>query len=492
MLRGAAVRPHGPAGADPIICGVSLDSRTVGPGDLFLALPGLHVDGSRFARSAIERGARAVLAATPRPDWVSPSVAWVRVENPRRAAGRLSREFHARPDEALTLIGITGTNGKTTVAHLVEAIARAAGYRAGRMGTVDVAFDGLVTRTPHTTPEAPEFFRLLAEMRDHDVRFVAVEVSSHALSQHRVEGARFEVAAFLNLSRDHLDYHRDTESYFGAKARLFEALGPEQTAVLAADDPYARRIAESTRARVVTFGSSPDADVRYEQARCTADGSSAVLHTPSGPIPVRTRLPGRFNLDNAAAAAACAIDLGFPPDAITSGVLSVERVPGRMDRVDQGQPFTVVIDFAHTEDALRNLLGALRPLTRGRLIVVFGCGGDRDRGKRAPMGRSAAECADRCFITSDNPRGEDPRAIVDAVFEGAASVPGGAARCHLDVDRRESIRLAVESAQAGDVVVVAGKGHETTQTIGDRVEPFDDRVEVERALARVGFGRRHA
>jgi UDP-N-acetylmuramoyl-L-alanyl-D-glutamate--2,6-diaminopimelate ligase len=404
----------------------------------------------------------------------------------------LSRECHARPDEALTLVGITGTNGKTTVAWLVQSIAQAAGHRAGRMGTVGVAFDDVVTPTPHTTPEAPEFYRLLARMRDHDVSIVAVEVSSHALSQHRVEGARFEVAAFLNLSRDHLDFHGDTESYFRAKARLFEALGAEQSAVLAADDPYARRIAETTNARVMTFGSSPDADVQLDDVHCAADGSSAVLRTPSGPLPLRTRLPGRFNLDNVAAAAACAIQLGYPADKITSGVLAVERVPGRMERIDRGQGFTVVVDFAHTEDALRNLLISLRPLTRGRLIVVFGCGGDRDAGKRGPMGAAAAELADRCFVTSDNPRGEDPQAIVEAIASGAASVPGGADRCHVETDRRESIRLAIEAARDGDVVAIAGKGHETTQTTGNSVARLDDREEVERALDRAGFGGRHA
>jgi len=493
LLRGAGIRPLNPTGADPLISGATLDSRLVRHGEMFFALPGFHVDGAAFAEDAVARGAEAVVSAAARPDWAGESIAWVQVDEPRKAAGLLSRECHARPDESLTLVGITGTNGKTTVAYLVESIARAAGRRAGRVGTVGAAFDDIQRPTPHTTPEAPEFYQLLAEMRDRDVRIVAVEVSSHALSLHRVEGAHFEVAAFLNLSRDHLDFHRDTESYFLAKARLFEALGPEQSAILAADDPYASRIAGSTRARVVTFGSHADADVRLEQVHCVADGSSAVLQTPSGPLPIRTRLPGRFNLDNVAAAAACALELGLPPDSITSGVLALEVVPGRMERVDRGQEFMVVVDFAHTEDALQNLLSSLRSLTRERIILVFGCGGDRDRGKRAGMGRIAAEQADRVFVTSDNPRGEEPQAIIEEVMRGVVSVNGGAARCEAVVDRRQAIMQAIAEARPGDVVAIAGKGHESTLTSSGRTVRFDDRTIAAEALGGgPGSGRRHA
>ncbi len=488
LLHGANIHPLQEPGSDPLVSGATLDSRSASPGDLFLALPGFHVDGAGFAADAIERGAVAVLSASPRPATFDRSVAWVQVEAPRRDAGLLSRECYGRPDEALTLVGITGTNGKTTVSYLVESIAVAAGRRAGRLGTVGASFGDAELATTHTTPEAPEFYRLLARMRDEKVDVVSIEVSSHALSLHRVEGAKFDVAAFLNLTRDHLDFHRTTEAYFEAKASLFDRLDDDAWAILPEGDPHAERIAARTPAKVTTFGESEGADLRLEQVHCGLDGSSAVLQTPSGPLPLRTHLIGRFNLDNVVAAAGCALALGLPVDAITSGVLALPRVPGRMERVDRGQPFHLLVDYAHTEDALRNLLGSLRPLTRGRLIVVFGCGGDRDQGKRAPMGQAAAELADVLFVTSDNPRNEDPEEIVEQIVQGVRSVPGAADRCQAIVDRRQAIHAAVASASAGDVVALAGKGHEATVTRAGSSQPLDDRVVAAEALECVGYG----
>jgi UDP-N-acetylmuramoyl-L-alanyl-D-glutamate--2,6-diaminopimelate ligase len=480
-------------GPDPEIHGTAVDSRRVGPGDLFFALSGLRQEGDAFVDDAIRRGARAVVSALPRPGWVDPGIAWVRVEQPRHVAGLVSRECHGRPDESLTLVGITGTNGKTTVAHLVESIATAAGRRAGRIGTVGYAFAGIERAAVRTTPEAPDLYRLLAEMRDEAIDLVAMEVSSHALDLHRVVGARFATAAFLNLSRDHLDFHGDEERYFAAKAKLFEALGPREWAVLPADTTHGERMGRRTSARVLTFGRSEQADVRLLDEHCSMDGSSAVLGTPSGRLPIRTFLLGRFNLDNVAAAAACALAVGLSAEAISPGVLDLHAVPGRMEKVDCGQPFAVIVDYAHTEVALAGLLGFLRELTSGSIRLVFGCGGERDKGKRYGMGRLAAESAEAVFLTSDNPRGEDPHEILAEIERGTAVVSGGADRSTTIVNRREAIHAAIKGAGEGDVVLIAGKGHEATQTFSDRVEPFDDRLVAMRVLESLGWrGRQHA
>ncbi len=488
LLSGAGVRPLDAPGVDPLIEGVCLDSRRVRPGDLFFALAGLHTDGVRFVPQAVENGARGVVAGCPRPAGLDATVAWVRVEEPRRVAGPVSRECYGRPDEAVTLVGITGTNGKTTVAYLVESIAAAAGLAAGRIGTVGHAFGGVEREAPRTTPEAPDLFRLLAEMRDGAVALVAMEVSSHALELYRVEGARFTVAAFLNLSRDHLDFHKTEQRYFEAKARLFTMLGPRQNAVLPADDPRGDVLAGRTRARVLRFGRSPRADVRLRDERLGLDGSAAVLEIGGRPLEVRTPLAGRFNLDNVAAAAACAHASGLPDEAIAAGVAALRSVPGRMERIDRGQPFAAFVDYAHTPAALAGLLATLRELTPGRVIVVFGCGGERDRGKRPVMGRIAAEGADVVFLTSDNPRGEDPRRILREIEAGLPDDPGARTRQRTIADRAAAVEAAVAAAEPGDALVVAGKGHETTQTIGDRVARLDDRELVGAALER--FGRR--
>lgn len=493
LLERAGVQPLADPGANPEIRGACLDSRRVGPGDLFFAIRGLKLDGDSFVPDAIRRGARAVVSGAPRPDGLDAGIAWVQVAQPRQAAGPISRECYGRPDESMTLVGITGTNGKTTVACLVESIGSAAGRKTGRIGTVGHAFAGVERAAVRTTPEAPELYRLLAEMRNEAVDLVAMEVSSHALSLHRVEGARFAAAAFLNLSRDHLDFHGDEESYFLAKAKLFETLSSRECAVLPADSPLGERLRRRTEARVLTFGRGASADVRLREERCGNDGSSATLETPEGPLPVRSFLLGRFNLENVAAAAACALAVGMPPESIPAGVLGLQTVPGRMERLDRGQPFAVIVDYAHTEAALRNLLASVREFSRGRIHLVFGCGGDRDPGKRMSMGRAAATGADAVYATSDNPRSERLAAILEEIEAGIASVAGGAGRSSTIPDRDEAIRTAVAAAEPGDAVLVAGKGHETTQTFGDRVEPFDDRLVAIRALESLGWrGRKHA
>ena len=489
LLRGAGIVPLAATGGDPAIRDIAVDSRKVGPGALFFALPGEKTSGEAFVPDALGRGAAAVLAPSPRPAGIEAGVAWVQVTAPRQAAGRLAREWHGRPDEGLTLVGITGTNGKSTVAAMVEAIAAAAGLRAGRIGTVGIAVAGVERDSSRTTPESVDLFATLAEMRAAGVTLVALEVSSHGLVQGRVEGAHFRVGALLNLGRDHLDFHRTLEAYFDAKARLFEGLSAEDTAVLPADDPAGPRMAERTRARVLRFGRGRDAEVRVVEEQGTLAGSSSRLATPWGEVVLRLPLPGRFNVDNAAAAAACALASGLPVGAVETGLASLSRVPGRLERVEAGQPFTVFVDFAHTEQALRRVLADLRPLVRGSLVVVVGCGGERDRGKRPAMGRAAAELADRVVLTSDNPRGEDPLSILREMESGVAEVPGAATRTEVVPDRSEAVRLAVARSRDGDAVLVAGKGHETTQTFADRVEKSDDRVLVRRALQEMGWGR---
>jgi UDP-N-acetylmuramoyl-L-alanyl-D-glutamate--2,6-diaminopimelate ligase len=485
-LADAGVVPLTPVSASLVVGGVCVDSRTVKPGDLFFGLRGAVDDGARHARHAVAKGAVAIIAESEAPS-PGPGVPWIRVAEARLAMGLVAREWFGRPDEAMTLVGITGTKGKTTVAYLVESIAHAAGRSAGRIGTVGYAFGGHETAAARTTPEATDLYEILASMRDGGTEIVAMEVSSHALALHRVAGARFPVAAFLNLGSDHLEFHGGSDAYFEAKASLFERLGPGDAAILPSDDPRGPMLAGRTRARRLVFGHGADADVRIEEERSGLDGSVARLTTPRGRLELRTALPGSFNVLNAAAAAACGIALGFEIPAIAAGIEGLAHVPGRLEPVAAGQPFTVLVDYAHTEESLVAVLDAVRRLTSRRLIVVFGCGGDRDHGKRFGMGRAAALRADRVIATSDNPRSEDPLAILRDVEAGVVSVADAGARSAFIVDRAAAIRLALGEARSGDAVVIAGKGHETTQTVAGRAQPFDDRDVARRELAALGY-----
>ncbi len=493
LLRGAGVQPLTPPESDPVIRQIGLDSRAVKRGGLFCALKGLQSDGELFVHQAVQQGAAAVLAGSTRPADLDRSVAWLQVPNPRMQVAPLSRELYGRPDEALKLVGITGTNGKTTTTYMVDAIVRSAGLKSGRIGTIDYAWNGRQRPAPHTTPEGPDLFALFAEMRDAGVAWITMEVSSHALSMGRVRSARFDVAAFLNLRRDHLDFHRDMDSYLDAKSLLFQSLGPDDTAILNADDPAVTAVARKTGAKVLTFGRNRLADVQIRSDSSTVSGSRAVLATPWGELQVYTPLAGPFNLENAAAAAACSLAGGLSCDAVRQGIATLSAVPGRMERVDGGGEFAVFVDYAHTDDALSALLAAARNLATGRVLVVFGCGGDRDRGKRTAMGATAARMADLLFPTSDNPRNEAPEAILAEVEEGIGTVPGGLTRSFMSVDREEAIRLAIAAARPGDVLVIAGKGHETTQSAGGRILQFDDRDVARRILDEARHtGRDHA
>ncbi|MDH3591876.1 MAG: UDP-N-acetylmuramoyl-L-alanyl-D-glutamate--2,6-diaminopimelate ligase, partial [Planctomycetota bacterium] len=454
-------------GDDPWIHAIEIDSRRVEPGSLFCALPGGHVDGADFIAEALDAGAHAILTDRPPPIDLPQGCSWIRVNDPRRFAALLAREFYGRPDAALKTIGVTGTNGKTSVTVLLEKIAEAAGERFGRLGTIGVHFHDVSEPLVHTTPEAVEFYRWLAAMRDAGMTGAAIEVSSHALAQSRVAGATFDAAVFLNLSRDHLDFHGSERAYFDAKAILFESLSSDAFAILPAGDPHGERLAARTAAHVLRFGSDSTGDVAIEAGRASLAGTSGTLRHAEVRVDVSSPVVGPFQLQNFAAAGACAVALGWPLEAVARGLAAVEGVPGRMEPIAMGQPFGVLVDYAHTDEALKQSLLAARGLAEGRLHVVFGCGGERDAGKRPRMGHVAATYADEIWLTHDNPRGEDPESILDQIETGIRAVGLDASRVHRVPDRALAIETAIEAAQADDLVLIAGKGHETVQVFAD-------------------------
>lgn len=457
--------------------GVATDSRKVEPGWLFCAVVGTSGDGHRYLADVAARGAAAALVERVDPALDLPQL---RVTDGRLAAAHAAAAFHGDPWNELTLVGITGTNGKTTSAAILRHLLGRRGSAAsvGTLGAVGA--DGRVIPGTEglTTPGPVETAGWLRRMADEGVRGVAMEVSSHALDQGRAAAARFDGAVFTNLTRDHLDYHGTMEAYRDAKLRLLELLKPEGVAALNADDPAWDGV-RAPRGRTVRFGLGPDAEVRAEDVAAFPGGMSFTLRTPGGAVPVRLPLMGGYNVANALGAAAVFHGLGWGLDEIAAGLESLPQVPGRLERVPTpGVPGTVLIDYAHTPDALEVALSALRPLTPGRLIVVFGAGGDRDRGKRPEMGRVAAGLADFSVVTSDNPRTEDPERIADDIERGMGHAP----RRRI-LDRREAIRHALEEAGTGDVVLLAGKGHETYQIWGSEVRPFDERVVIRELLA---------
>jgi UDP-N-acetylmuramoyl-L-alanyl-D-glutamate--2,6-diaminopimelate ligase len=461
------------AGPDPRVTGLCIDSRAAHPGDLFVAAAGSRTDGLRHAHEAVERGAVAVLA--DRRAELPGRAAFVRVDDLPRAKAVLADAFFGRPSQRLDVVGVTGTNGKTTTSCMLRSILAMDGRDAGLVGTLGAWVGARHEPLANTTPDAVDLQRLLARMVDENLSAAVMEVSSHALVQRRVDLVAFDVGVFTNLTPDHLDYHGDMDAYGAAKGRLFEMLPHDGTAVLNAADPQSRLYRLATRARVLQFALNAPADVRADILRLDAEGTLFRLAAPEFGLDARvaSRLVGRHNVENALAAAAAALALGLPAAAIVTGLQGLAAVPGRLEPVECGQGFRVLVDYAHTPDALEKVLDLLRPLTRGRLIVVFGCGGDRDRSKRPLMGRAVAAAADRLVVTSDNPRSEDPQAILDGIFAGIA--PADRARAVREPDRREAIRQACAAACPGDVVLIAGKGHETTQVVGDRVLPFDDR-----------------
>ncbi len=481
QLVDGADQPAG--GLNPSISGVAYDSRRVAPGHVFVALQGRHADGLTFVTQALARGAVVVVAEQAAPDEALRRV-WVRVRNSRLALALLADAFYQHPSRELRVVGITGTNGKTTTAFLMASIFDAAGQQSGLVGTVGYRIGREMRDAVHTTPEAPDVQALLREMVDSGCAACAMEVSSHALSLRRVDGMTFAAAIFTNLTRDHLDFHGDMESYFQAKRRLFELLPPDAPALINADDPRAAAFSDVCR-RTVTYGITRPADISPGPLAFSLEGLAFDARTPRGTIRVRSPLVGRPNVYNILAAVAAGTALDLPFDAIERGVAALRGVPGRFEIVATTRDgVTVVVDYAHTDDALRNLLETARPLVRGRLITVFGCGGDRDRTKRPLMGAVAARLSDVVIVTSDNPRSEDPGRIIDEVLRGITpdTRRDGRHAVVTLVDRRAAIEKAVELARAGDVVLIAGKGHEKFQVIGGATLPFDDVVVARDAL----------
>jgi UDP-N-acetylmuramoyl-L-alanyl-D-glutamate--2,6-diaminopimelate ligase len=473
----------GDLGADPEVFGVRHDSRTVGQGDLFVAWRGAKHVGARFASDSIARGAVAVITDAPRPQGIDATVPWLVTPaevSPRELLAALAAPVYGHPDRALRLVGVTGTNGKSTTVELVAAMLDAAGLPCGRIGTLGYRFPGLAADGgERTSPEASDFFRLLAAMRELGAAAAVAEVSSHALAQGRVAGATFEVGVFTNLTRDHFDFHRDFEDYFAAKAKLFAQIAPGGRAVVNLDDPYGRRLANEIP-NALGFGS--EAPVAPAGVTLDAHGLRGEIATPRGPLRIDSPLLGRYNLANVLAAVAAGEALALPHAAITAGVAATQPLPGRMEPVEAGQGFLALIDYAHTDAALEAAIRSLKELSGQRVVVVFGCGGDRDPGKRPLMGRAAGALADLPIVTSDNPRSEDPLAIISAVEEGLRA--SGNTQYRVVPDRREAIRRALAVAAGGGwSVLVAGKGHEREQIVGDRRLPFSDREEIERALA---------
>lgn len=474
LLHGISPRLRVPA--DVIVRDVTCDSRKAGPGSLYVALKGTRTDGHRFVPEAVRAGAVAVIAERPLDR--EPGVPWIRLQGARRAYGRIAAALNGDPSRQLSVIGVTGTNGKTTTAFLVRSILKSAGERPGLIGTVRNDLGGRLLDSSMTTPDASDLQAWLAEMVRAGCRSCVMEVSSHALVQGRVDAVRFAAGIFTNLTRDHLDYHATFKAYREAKARLFELLPRRGVAVLNADDPAGALYASRTRARVVRYGFKRG-EVRGRIDEMGMDGTHFRIRFGREEVPVRSHLIGRHNVENMLAAAACLFGMGYDAEPIRAGLEAVRGIPGRLEEVSFRQEFRVFVDYAHTPDALERAIRTIRLFTPGRVIVVFGCGGDRDRGKRPLMGEVADRLADELVLTSDNPRSEDPESILADIRRGITR--------HRDplvlLDREAAIHAALRRAGPGDSVLIAGKGHETYQIIGRRVEPFDDR-EVARAAIR--------
>lgn len=468
-------------GGDAELRDVTHDSRQAGPGTLFCCVPGLRVDGHDHASGAVEAGAAGLLVER----WLDLDVPQIRVPSVRVAMGPAASHVHGHPSDDLTVVGVTGTNGKTTTVSLLEGAFAAAGVGIGTIGTVATRIHGEALPGVRTTPEGPDLHRLLRTMHTRGVDAVAMEVSSHGLDLRRVDGTRFAVAVFTNLSQDHLDWHGSMEVYAAAKARLFTS-GLAEHGIVHLDGQWGRHIRDHATIPVTTFGLDEDADHRVLDIRTDARGGHARLRGPDGDErTLRTSLFGGFNVLNAVGAVLAAEAAGLDPDVAAAGVAAAGGPEGRMERVDVGQDFTVLVDYAHTPEAITKVLGAVRAsiAADARVHLVVGAGGDRDKGKRTTMGLAAA-LADVAVLTTDNPRSEDPGAILDEVTRGAqdAVSAGARARIHAMLDRRDAIAAAISGARAGDVVVVAGKGHETGQEFADRTLPFDDREVVREIL----------
>jgi len=485
LLAGTEPRAPLPEGiAGSVVEGLEYDSRRIGPNFLFFAFPGSRVDGRRFAADALSRGALAVVSELPRPEDLQ--APWIEVAHGRQALALAARRFYGNPDEQVSLTGITGTNGNTTTSYLVDSILRAASRITGLIGTIKYHLAGRVLPAVNTTPESLDLVRLLDELRRCGGTHATLEVSSHALALGRVFGLRFHTAIFTNLTRDHLDFHGTMEEYFAAKLRLFEGCGapPPAYAVINRDDPHAGRIPAPEATEVLGYGLGRDASVRASRIHSTLHGLRFEVRWGRNRLEIESPLMGRINVYNILAACCAGLSYGMSQEAIVQGVASLAAVPGRFERVDEGQPFAVVVDYAHTDDALKNVIAVARGLSPRRVITLFGCGGDRDRAKRPLMGQAAGELSDFVVLTSDNPRSEDPLAIINDALVGLrrSDTP------HIvEPDRAAAIHRALNEARAGDVVILAGKGHESYQVLQDRTIHFDDREVAREVLRSFGY-----
>ncbi len=484
------------ASGDPEITGITDDSRQVKPGALFVAMPGKHADGADYVAAAVQAGAAAVMAErVPEPAVAVPVVVSKRV---RRAVGTVASNFYGIPTTDMKTIAVTGTNGKTTTTYLFEAMAKAAGFSPGVIGTINFRFGRTVVPATHTTPGAIETQGLVRQMADAGADMLVMAVRSHALDQERVAGLSFAAAAFTNLSRDHLDYHRDMDEYFDAKSKLFtQYLSPDGVAVVNGDDEWGQRLAaelKGLRKTAWRFSlKNPQAEILGSEVKTSLEGTELSVKTPIGPIKLKSPLVGNHNVENLLAATGLAVAAGFPRGAVSTGASFVSRVPGRLDRIT-GKGMHVFVDYAHTDDALRRVMSTLRTLGKGRLIVLFGCGGGRDQGKRALMGEAAGKAADQVIVTSDNSRNEAPSAITAMITPGIEKagmkraglkeLASGDRGYAVELDRKLAIEIAIGLGREGDVVLIAGKGHEDYQVVGTEKRHFDDVEEVRRILGK--------
>jgi UDP-N-acetylmuramoyl-L-alanyl-D-glutamate--2,6-diaminopimelate ligase len=478
VLRNAPLtRPVPAALASSPVSGLEYDSRRAAPGVLFFAFPGARVDGRQFARDAMSRGAIAVVSELESPpDFDGP---WIQVSHGRQALAAAAKTFYGAPDEALRVTGITGTNGKTTTSYLLDQILWSAGLTTALVGTIEYHVAGRILPAANTTPESLDLFRIFRELVDLGGTHATMETSSHALELGRVHGLRFHTAVFTNLTQDHLDFHGTMEAYFESKQKLFASPG---FSVINHDDPWGRRLRPTSE--TYWYGLEEGATYRAQKIHGGFDGLRFEIRTPDRAYPVVSPLVGRINVYNILAAFCSGLSLGLEAEAVLRGIAECAAVPGRFERIDQGQPFLVAVDYAHTSDALRNVIAVARGLRPKRVITLFGCGGDRDRAKRPLMGAAAAEASDFVIATSDNPRSEDPLAIINDAMVGVRRFDTPYVT---EPDREKAIRLALAQAKPGDIVLLAGKGHEPYQVLRDRTIAFDDREMARRVLSEMGF-----
>ncbi len=471
-------RLKGPRRKDPI-SGISTDSRTIKRNEVFVAIKGSEYSGDNFINEAIRKGAGTIISSSKAAPPLQ-NISFITVPDTKKALAKIAAGFYKNPSTRIKTVGITGTNGKTTVSYLVESIFNAASKKAGRIGTINYKIEKTIIEPPNTTPSSLILQKLLRKMVDRSLDYAVMEVSSHSLAQHRTDGVKFDFAVFTNITSEHLDYHKNFRNYLDAKKALFRNLGKTSWAILNADDPNFNSVKKAVSAKnIITYGIKNKAHCSARNLRMSIDATRLTLYHKGIAIELDTSLLGRFNVYNILAAASTAIAAGIKPDAIKKGIEGLKMVPGRLEKLDTGRDYSVIIDYAHTDDALKNVLESLRAISKGKIITLFGCGGDRDRLKRPRMGQVASLFSDFCFITSDNPRNEDPARIANEIARG---IKKGFRDFEIMLDRKKAIKKALGMARANDIVLIAGKGHETYQVVGNKKIPFSDKETVKEIL----------